>query len=66
MRHALSIDVEDWYHDGGLSPHGRGEVYNLNEKTEAGEGAINAIVLYPLDGYSVKEWLRARQARTHS
>lgn len=48
------------------SPHGRGEVYNLNEKTEAGEGAINAIVLYPLDGYSVKQWLRARQARTHS
>lgn len=51
---------------GLYSPSGRGDVYNLNEETEAGEDAINAIVLYPLDGYSVKQWLRARQTRTHS
>lgn len=51
---------------GLYSPHGRGDVYDPNEKTEAGEDAINAVVLYPLDGYSVKPWLRARQARTHS
>ena len=50
---------------GLYSPHGRGDIYNLDEKTEAGEDAISAVVLYPLDGYSVKQWLRARQARKH-
>src|SRR5262245_40276366 len=23
VRHALSVDVEDWYHDGGVAPAGR-------------------------------------------
>lgn len=52
--------------EGLYSPSGRGELYNLNERAEAGADAINAIVLYPLDGYSVKQWLRARQAQIRS
>jgi len=41
-------------------------IYNVNQSTQAGEDTINAVVLYPLDGYSVKQWLRARQARIRS
>lgn len=48
---------------GLYSPCGRGDIYNLDEKTEAGKDAISAVVLYPLDGYSVRQWLRARQAQ---
>ena len=51
---------------GLYSPHGRGDFYNLDERAVAGKDAISAVVFYPLDGYSVRQWLHARQNRTHS
>lgn len=51
---------------GLYSPHSHGDFYNLNERAEAGEDAISAVVLYPLDGYSVSQWLHARQTQIHS
>lgn len=48
------------------SPVGQGDIYNLEEKEGVDENAINAVVLYPLDNYSLKNWQRARQAPKHS
>ena len=33
MRHALSVDVEDWYHDGAVAPHGAAS-YRVERNTE--------------------------------
>lgn len=48
------------------SPIGQGDVYSLEEKGIAGEGVINAVVLYPLDSYSRRNWQRTRQVRQSS
>ena len=45
---------------------GQGDVYNLEEKEAAGENAINAVVLYPLDSYSLGIWQRAQLEQKHS
>lgn len=42
------------------SPNAQGDIYNLNERNAAGENAINALVLYPLNSYSLKGWKRAQ------
>lgn len=48
------------------SPTGQGDIFNLQEKEIIGENAINAIVLYPLDSYSLRNWQRAQQEQIHS
>ena len=48
------------------SPIGQGDIYNLVEKEVIGENAINAVVLYPLDNYSLRNWQRAQQTQKHS
>lgn len=48
------------------SPIGQGDIYSLEEKEVVGENAINAVVLYSLDNYSLRNWQLAQQERIHS
>jgi hypothetical protein len=45
---------------------GQGDVYDLKDRETLGENAINAVVLYPLDNYSLKKWQREQLNRKYS
>lgn len=45
------------------SPIGQGDIYSLEDKEIAGDKAINAVVLYPLDNFSRKSWQHAQQGQ---